>query len=60
MKIITAIAVSGFSLAAILAGLLVARPKTREEQEYEDQEQTEYLIQWRKEHPEKAQRINRH
>lgn len=60
MKIITIIAVSGFSVAAILTGLLVARPKTREEQEYEDQEQTEYLAKWQKEHPKKVRSTNRH
>ena len=60
MKIITIIAIGGFSAVAILTGLLVARPKSQEERDYEDQEQTEYLIQWQKEHPKKSRATNRH
>lgn len=60
MNILTIIAVGGFSVTAILAGLLVARPKTQEEQDYEDREQTEYLAKWQKEHSKKARSTNRH
>lgn len=50
MKIITTIAAAWLSMSAFIIVMLNAHPKSQEEQDYEDQEQTEYVTKWQKEH----------